>query len=87
MARREVLASRKDREGDITALCNLYGSWSPRSKLDVIQDIESRTHQYYVKIRGAQVDIQVINDSRRGKYLRTDPDKTTSNNLDNLPDC
>jgi len=34
-----------------------------------------------------RVDIEVVDDDEKGKYLRTDPDETTENNLDNLPDC
>jgi type I restriction enzyme M protein len=40
MANREVLKSKKDRDGDILALCNHNENWSPRNKSDVISDIE-----------------------------------------------
>ncbi len=86
MARREVTHSRKDRFGDITALCQPGASWSPRLKQDAINDIERGIHGYYVRLRGQEVEIRVIN-ARTGKYLRTDPDKTTKNNLDDLPNC
>ena len=33
-----------------------------------------------------EVDVVVVNGST-GRYLRTDPDKTTRNNLDDLPNC
>jgi hypothetical protein len=86
MSRRSVTQSRKDRDGDITALCNPAESWSPRAKADAIQDIEGKLHSYYVLVSGAEVDIVVV--KRNGtKYLRTDPDKTKKNNLDDLPDC
>lgn len=87
MADRHVLATRKNDPGDITALCNRNESWSPRSKKDAILDIESKTHSYYVIISSRRVNIHVVNDPSKGKYLRTDPDKTTINNLDTLPDC
>jgi hypothetical protein len=86
MARREVTHTRKDQDGDITALCNPGAYWSPRLKRDAISDIDYKFHQYFVRIRGHEVDINVINDPD-GKYLRTDPDRTTTNNLDDLPDC
>ncbi len=87
MARRKVTRSRKDQDGDITALCNSGEFWSPRLKRDAISDIESGTHSYYVDVPGTgPVDIRVVNGSN-GKYLRTDPDKTSRNNLDDLPDC
>jgi len=87
MADRQVTATGKDKDGDIIRLCNSTSLWSPRSKSDVIYDIENGLHRYFVSISYLEdVDIKVV--LRDGKkYLRTDPDKTTSNNLDNLPDC
>ena len=86
MADRGVTRSRKDEDGDITELCNPGQSWSPRLKRDVINDIESGQHSYFVQAPNGRVDIHVV-DGPTGKYLRTDPDRTTRNNLDDLPDC
>ena len=86
MADRRVTHSRKNHDGDITALCNHSAWWSPRMKADAIQDIRLRRHSYYVQLGGRRVDIHVVS-GPRGPYLRTDPDKTTRNNLDDLPDC
>jgi len=86
MASRQVTKSRKDSDGDITALCNSSESWSPRLKSGAISDIESGAHTYYVLVDGARVDIEVVPGSS-GKYLRTRRDQTSRNNLDNLPDC
>jgi len=84
--RRRVTNSRKASDGDITALCNPGNYWSPRYKQDAINDIETGAHSYYVMASGKEVDIHVVKGST-GKYLRTDPDKTSSNNLDDLPGC
>ena len=46
MADRQVKQTRKDSDGDITALCNSGKSWSPRSKANAIRDIETETHTY-----------------------------------------
>jgi hypothetical protein len=86
MAKREVTRSRKDRDGDITALCNPGASWSPRQKRDAINDIESGVHQYFVKVNAQEVSINVVK-GPTGKYLRTGRDMTSKNNLDDLPDC
>jgi hypothetical protein len=86
MADREVTQSVKNFEGDITALCKPGEWWSPRQKQDAVKDIESGLYRYFVRVGGRQVDIHVVSGSR-GKYLRTDPDATTRNNLDDLPDC
>lgn len=87
MANRAVTQSGKDRDGDITALCNPGEYWSPRPKNDAIRDIESGTHSYFVPWRGERpTEIRVVN-GPNGKYLRTDRDSTSRNNLDDLPDC
>lgn len=84
--RRRVTNSRKNNDGDITALCNPGNSWSPRYKQDAINDIETSVHSYFVIANGKEVDIHVVN-GLTGKYLRTDRDETSNNNLDDLPDC
>lgn len=86
MATREVTQTRKDKDGDITALCNPGSSWSPRLRSDAIKDIESGDHKYFVSWSdGKRTEIRVV--ARTGKYLRTDHDSTTRNNLDDLPNC
>ena len=86
MADREVTKTGKDRYGDITSLCNSGSYWSPRSKADAIQDIDSGAHTYYVQWSDKRTNVSVVNGST-GKYLRTDRDDTTRNNLLDLPDC
>lgn len=88
MTDRRVIASGKDSDGDITKLCHAGEIWSPRSKADAIDDIESKRHTYYVKDSlNRRADVHVAGTTLTGKYLRTDPDSSCSNNLDNLPDC
>ena len=87
MAERAVVQSKKNRDGDILALCTPGEYWSPRSKADAIWDIDSDVHQYYVPWNdGTRTQIRVVNGAT-GKYLRTDKDSTSRNNLDDLPDC
>lgn len=87
MATRRVTATGKDSDGDITKLCHGGMAWSPRSKANAISDIESNAHAYYVEDRqGRRADVHVAG-SGSSKYLRTDPDSSCPNNLDNLPDC
>ena len=87
MAKRYVTKTGKDRDGDITKLCNAGEIWSPRSKADAIRDIDGKAHEYFVRWTDKETRIEVVNDARKGKYLRTDRDSTTRNNLDDLPDC
>ena len=86
MADRAVYKTGKDSDGDITKLCNSGELWSPRSKADAIQDIDNGIHTYYVPWESGRTEIRVVNGAT-GKYLRTDRDNTSKNNLDDLPDC
>ncbi len=86
MADRPVGQTKKDQDGDILALCNQGSDWSPRRKADAINDIETGTHRYHVPWESGRTEIKVVN-GPNGKYLRTDRDNTTRNNLDDLPDC
>lgn len=54
-------------------------------KAGAIKDICDGT-RYYVEVGGNEVDIHVVN-GPSGKYLRTDRDQSSNNNLDDLPDC
>lgn len=87
MANRAITRSRKDSDGDIIAIGNPNETWSPVSKADAIYHIESGTHYYYVPWNdGNSTAIRVVDDVRHGKYLRTDHDTTSRNNLDDLLD-
>jgi hypothetical protein len=87
MTDRAVHKTGKNAEADITALCSDGEWWSPRAKADAIADIESGAHTYYVPWKTpGRTEIRVV-DGPKGKYLRTDRDSTTRNNLDDLPDC
>ncbi len=86
MADREVKRTGKDSDGDILSLCNSSQVWSPRRKTDAIRDIENYAHRYFVQWSDKRTEIHVVN-GPTGKYLRTDRDNTTRNNLDDLPDC
>lgn len=73
------------RDGIITAIGNPGQFWSPRAKADTIRDIETRMRTYYVQWPEQRTKTRVVN-AAAGKYLRTDRDNTTRNNLDDLPD-
>ena len=86
MADRAIRQSRKDSDGDITAIGDAGQYWSPVLKADAIHHIESGIHRYYVPWTSGNTWIRVVN-GPTGKYLRTDRDDTNRNNLDDLPDC
>ena len=78
---RTVTHTRKGDNGSITHLGNPDEDWRFRRSKDVIRDISSGEFEYCVK-----TDIHVAG-TGNGKYLRTDADSTTHNNLSKLPDC
>lgn len=84
--KRYVKKTGKDKDGDITKLCNADAWWSPRSKADAIDDIDNGEHEYWVAWPEKETQVKVVKGST-GKYLRTDRDETSKNNLDDLPDC
>lgn len=86
MADRAVRKTGKNAQGDITSLCDDGAAWSPRQKAAAVQDIESGLHTYHVPWTTGRTEIRVVA-GPGGKYLRTDRDATTRNNLDDLPDC
>jgi hypothetical protein len=88
MRDRRVTHTGKDSKGDITSLGNPGEWWSPRGKQDAIQDIETGANTYYVIWPPGQTrsEVRVVHGSA-GKYLRTDRDNTTRNNLEDLPNC
>ena len=85
MADRRVTHSRKNRDGDITAIGQPGQYCSPRASADAIRDIESGANAYHVQWPEKRTEIRVVQGAT-GKYLRTDRDNTTRNNLDDLPD-
>lgn len=86
MADRRVRATGKDRDGDITRLCNGMSSWSPRSKADAIVDIRYHIHTYYVEEQSPRTVVTVVNRYGR-QHLQTTADNSHQNNLSNLPSC
>ena len=79
---REVTATRKHR-GTITHLCNRSAFWSPVPVDQAIDEIESGTVRYFVRNGNTITAIRVVG----GTYLRSLPDSTSADNLDELPDC
>ena len=87
MADRRVRRSGKDGQGDITALCDGGNDWGRVTNATAISHIDDGTHTYFVNEDGSRSNVRVIRESGSAPYLRTTADKTSKNNLDNLPDC
>jgi hypothetical protein len=80
---RRIKATKRDRAGNIVALCNPGQSWSPRRKADVIKDITSSRKSYYVQELTQRRYVRVV----APDTLLTTDDTASKNNLDNLPVC
>jgi hypothetical protein len=84
MEERKVTCSKKD-GGDVKALGNPEQDWSPREKADVITDIRSGACTYFTQIGGKNVAVQLVV-NMAGTKVATDPGKTLTNQLLDLPD-
>ena len=81
MIQREIIKVDRDYQGRITALRNQFKGWSPISVEEAINQIENELCKYFVTLSNVgKVDVHVI-DGPEGKILRTDPEKTSRNNL------
>jgi hypothetical protein len=77
---REITSTMQTRDGVITHICNDAMPWSPVPRHVAIDEIQAGVVKYFVRSRGGLVGIHVVG----GEYLRTDPNDTLEDNLDNL---
>ena len=78
---RKVTATKRDRKGNIVALCNAGQGWSPRKTQDVLKDIRAGRKSYYVQELRERHYVRAL----AGGRLETTADVTSRNNLDKLP--
>lgn len=74
-----VTRSGKDQSGNITSICG--ANWHHDSAT-AIANIRAGTHEYRV-LRQNGPYVRPYGD----KFLRSDPDSVTGNNLESLPNC
>lgn len=85
MIERRVTKARKDETGQVIAVGNPVEWWSPRTAEEVMNDIEESFYNYFVMLGGKKVLLKVVNGSGE-KRLRTDPNETSKNKLNELPE-
>jgi hypothetical protein len=74
-----------DRHHRIT---HIGGSWGRHSEDSAIYNIEHGIHSYYTTGGGQRANVIVATHSPSGKkYLKTDADSTTKDNLLSLEEC
>lgn len=52
-----------------------------------IKDIEEGTYEFFVRAGSAEINVIVATSSQGNKYLKTEADSTTKDNLLSLPEC
>ena len=83
MISKRVTHVQKDSDGDITYIGN-PAEWGKISKSQAINEIEGMICKYYTYEESYKSDVVVYSVSGR-KHLKTNADRTSKNNLDNLP--
>jgi hypothetical protein len=78
-----IIPNPKEPDNRIAGVGGLHG-WT-EWEVQIIGEIEDGAN-YYVEVGHERVAVIVAERDGR-KYLRTDPDKTTENNLVSLPHC
>lgn len=89
MTNRIVTGVDKDSHGRITRLCSPSSAWSPRAARDVINDIRTGAHRYFVFTFPRWPFIAHINvvSSSQGETVSTSTDPAGPNHLDQLAAC
>lgn len=79
---KKITHVRKDRDGVITYIKGSIGG-IPFTELTIeaVNNINYGRSSYYVEVVPPKVDVHVYKE----RYLRSTPDSSSSNNLDNLP--
>lgn len=79
--------NKQDRPNLWERIVNVGGAGWKLSQPDAIAHIEARRHSFFVSRNGYRTDV-VVRESRFGnKYLTTEPDGESQNNLLELPEC
>ena len=66
---------------------SIGGTWGKHSETDAIKHIEGGVNSYYTTGGGSEAKVIVVTHSSAKKYLKTDADSTTKDNLLSLPEC
>ncbi len=81
---RTVKMVRRDDDGEIIGLANPLAEWAFVTAEQAVADIAAHRFQYFAGEEADHTRIYVVNGPRR-RYLRTNPDDSRANNLDEMP--
>jgi hypothetical protein len=67
---------------------NIGGTWGKHTQADAVYNIDNHIHTYYTTGGGETAEVITATHSPSGtKYLKTNKDTTTKDNLLSLPEC
>lgn len=87
MAKQITCINKIDRNNPYERITHVGGTWGKITQQDAIRQIESRAESFYVSVRGHSVWVVVAVSRFGNKYLKTEPDGDTPDNLLSLPEC
>jgi hypothetical protein len=87
MAKQIACVNKDDRKNLYERITHVGGSWGKITQSEAIQQIETYGELFYVYSLGHTVRVIVAVSRFGNKYLKTDPDHDTPDNLLNLPEC
>jgi hypothetical protein len=85
-ARQVTCINKTDRYSRHERIRSLGGSWGKVSETEAIIQIENGSYTYHVRVDDRDVKVIVAVTSGK-KYLKTEADTTTVDNLLSLPEC
>ena len=86
ISRQVTCINKNDRLSRWESITYIGGDWGKTSQPQAIREIEDGTYSYYVNVRGNKVKVIVAVHSGN-KYLKTEADTTTVDNLLSLQEC
>jgi hypothetical protein len=69
------------------AIQYIGGAWGRHSEAQAIANIDAGVHTYYTTGGGLTANVKVVKHSSGKRFLQTDADTTTKDNLLSLPQC
>jgi hypothetical protein len=86
ISRQVKCINKTDRQSRHEKIRNIGGDWGKISESNAITYIENGTYSYYTLVNNNRANV-IIREHEGRKYLKTDADTTTLDNLLSLDNC